>query len=290
MSVSTNGLTIYDKEIKVYEVDLKVGKDLYAKFSARAIPSPNSQAYMANVLLSYETKDPHTGEDVENSIIIGADDVMDFIDDLMNCYKNGETRSNEYSTTLATGFKVKYEMEMVRCKVPDCVTINIIDEINSNVAKYHLTLLAENIESICKAICDASDQAMDMLEANRRLDKQMTQLKNDMKAEKVHELYFEIYDENPKIYSKSKISGEYMVRTYKITARDKESKPLYSFLRNMHLTCVPLVDYRDFGKEFLGCPFVFSDEMIELGKKFIEKKKSDVHNTVDNRINKNKES
>ena len=81
-----------------------------------------------------------------------------------------------------------------------------------------------------------------------------------------------------------------MVRTYKITARDKESKPLYSFLRNMHLTCVPLVDYRDFGKEFLGCPFIFSDEMIELGKKFIEKKKSDVHDTVDDRINKNKES
>ena len=173
MSVSTNGLTIYDKEIKVYEVYLKVGKDLYAKFSARAIPSPNSQAYMANVLLSYETKDPHTGEDVENSIIIGADDVMDFIDDLMNCYKNGETRSNEYSTTLATGFKVKYEMKMIRCKVPDCVTINIIDEINSNVAKYHIALLVENIEKICKAICDASDQAMDMLEANRRLDKQM---------------------------------------------------------------------------------------------------------------------
>ena len=58
----------------------------------------------------------------------------------------------------------------------------------------------------------------------------------------------------------------------------------------MHLTCVPLVDYRDFGKEFLGCPFIFSDEMIELGKKFIEKKKSDVHDTVDDRINKNKES
>ena len=101
-----------------------------------------------------------------------------------------------------------------------------------------------------------------------------------MKAEKVHELYFEIYDENPKIYSKSKISGDYMVRTYKITARDKESKPLYSFLRNMHLTCVPLVDYRDFGKEFQNMIAKFSSMLDEHTKTIEEQVDTQLNNLL----------
>ena len=180
-------------------------------------------------------------------------------------------------------------------KKGDKVSITVYDNINGNSIKYGIDIFASDVKNVCKCINNASDQALEILVSNRRLNDQMIQLRNDMKAEKVHELYFELYDEHPKVYKIIEENAENtsegknnLVKTYKITARDKESNPLYAFLRNMHLTCVPLVDYRDFGKEFLGWPFVYSDEMIELGKKFVEKKKKDVHSTVDEKINNNK--
>jgi hypothetical protein len=142
-----------------------------------------------------------------------------------------------------------------------------------------------HIKAVCDCIMSAVSQALDMLECNRNLEKQMTTLKNDMKLEKVHELYFELYDAEPKMYSTSILDDKkFWSKTYKITARDENSNPLYAFLRNMHLTCVPMVDYRDYGKEFLCCPFIYSDEMIEIGKQFVAEREKDAHNTVNSKI------
>lgn len=295
--MTLNGLTIYDKNIIKYSTELKNnnGDSNYVKFIAAAIPSPNSQTNTANVLLEFDINPSKIkdGDNSDSSIIIGCDDTMDFIDDLMSCNNEGEDRDRDYEVYLATGFKVKYKFIMK--KKDDKVSITVYDNINGNSIKYGIDIFASDVKNVCKCINNASDQALEILVSNRRLNDQMIQLRNDMKAEKVHELYFELYDEHPKVYKIIEENAENtsegknnLVKTYKITARDKESNPLYAFLRNMHLTCVPLVDYRDFGKEFLGCPFVYSDEMIELGKKFVEKKKKDVHSTVDEKINNKK--
>ena len=288
-----NGFTIYDKNIVKYSTALRK-ESMYENFVAAAIPSPNSQINTANVLLEFDKVKSllKEGDNADSSIILGCDDTMDFIDDIMSCYKNGDIAEREYDVGLATGFRAKYTIKMERFNSGTNTTIVILritDKINSNELHYSISIFDQDIKSVCTCINSAADQAMGILEANRKLDKQMIQLKNDMKAEKVHELYFEIYDEHPKLYNNTSTSNLVTIRTYKITARDKESRPLYSFLRNMHLTCVPLVDYRDYGKEFLGCPFVFSDEMIEFGKKFVESKKQDVKATVNERT-KSKES
>jgi hypothetical protein len=202
------------------------------------------------------------------------------------------TNHSLFSTTLATNVKATYSIiydldpeNEYNDIDEEHVVLHITDTINNSQATYDIAIPIRMLKEVCDNIMKAVNQGLDMLECNRNLEKMMTTLKNDMKLEKVHELYFEIYDPEPKMYKTSILDdGKNWIKTYKITARDKNSNPLYSFLRNMHLTCVPMVDYRDYGKEFLCCPFVFSDEMIEIGKQFVKDKEKDAHETVNNKI------
>jgi hypothetical protein len=285
--MTTNGLTIYNKELIEYSAEYSLNTSTKKTLFAKAIPTPNSTAYMSNILIceEWDLGDEHK----ESSIILGSDDAMEFCNNLMHA-KNGYSSKNAFCTTLGTGTKVLYNLAFSEFETPNinypCVSINITDSLNGNSINYSILIPMTLIKDVCDNIMKAVDQSIDILNCNRNLEKQMTTLKNDMKAEKVHELYFELYDPEPKMYKKSEINGEYWPKIYKITARDKESKPLYSFLRIMNLTCVPMVDYRDYGKEFLCCPFVYSDEMIEMGKEFVKKKEGDMQTTVDKKMNK----
>ena len=112
-----NGLTIYDKNIIKYGTTLRK-ESMYENFVAAAIPSPNSQINTANVLLEFDKVKSllKEGDNADSSIILGCDDTMDFIDDLMSCYKNGDTAEREYDVGLATGFRAKYTIKMERFK------------------------------------------------------------------------------------------------------------------------------------------------------------------------------
>ena len=142
---------------------------------------------------------------------------------------------------------------------------------------------ADKVKEFCDNIIKACDQASEIYECNKNLSKQMVKLRDDMKAEKVFSLYFDILDEVPEMYKNQEMN---IVALYEITARDKDENPLYSFLRAMHLTGVPMVDYRDYGKDFLSCPFVYSDKLLKKGQDFIEKKKTGLHDYVDSKTGK----
>ena len=259
-----NTSTIYNEPIKILSV-----QSMGAEVSARAVPSPDSGAYMSNVMIMSDDGDESDGV----FIVLDKDDAQELAGEIYHAFKDHTySDSKWFKTTFITG--VTTETVVVIKGSDECVLITFKDQcikIANDVAR-----------EFCDYIIEACDQASAILQANKNLSKQMTKLKDDMKAELVHSLYFDILDEMPKMYSASKETE--VLRIYEITARDKDDKDLYSFLRIMHLTGVPMIDYRDRGGEFLSCPFTYSDKLIEKGKNFVDRKKSGLHSYVDDKI------
>ena len=259
-----NTSTIYNEPIKILSV-----QSMGAEVSARAVPSPDSGAYMSNVMIMSDNGDDSDGV----FIILDKDDAQEIAGEIYHAFKDHTySDSRWYKTTFISGVTTETIVGIKGSN--ECVMITFKDQcikITNDVAR-----------QFCDYIIEACDQASAILQANKNLSKQMTKLKDDMKAEKVHSLYFDVLDEMPKMYNAKE--GAEVLRIYEITARDKDEKDLYSFLRIMHLTGVPMIDYRDRGGEFLSCPFTYSEKLMAKGQNFVDKKKTGLHSYVDEKI------
>ena len=267
-----NSSTIYNKEIKVWKQ--QIDQDV---LSVRAVQIPNGQTFYSNIMIMDESAYTLT-------IFLDKDDAIELAGDIVHVMENHEdTITKTYNSTLEKDVKVEYHIQL-SCPTGEFVRMDTtLDEDRfGDQADAIMFISPVNIaKDFADGIVQASYQADEILEANKNLDKQMKDLKMDMKNNKVKELHFEVLDEMPKIYS----SDNKFVRIYEITPYNYEGNPTgYSFYRMMHLTNVPQVDFRDHGEEFLHCPFVYSDKMIELGKEFLKRKHDELHDYVDKKV------
>lgn len=268
-----NSNTIYNKKIEVWEQQLDTDT-----LSVRAVQIPNGDLFYSNIMIMDSIPDV-----LDMTIFLDKDDAIELAGDIMSVIKQHDKDAivnRVYTTTLASGVKAEYHIQ-VSCPTVEFVRIDTtMDEDRFGDKSDAIMFISPcNIaEDFANGIVKASDQAEEMLEANKALDKQMKDLKMDMKNNKVKELHFEILDKMPEVYS----NENQFVRIYEITPYNYEGNPTgYSFYRMMHLTNVPQVDFRDHGEEFLHCPFVYSDKMIELGKEFLKRKHDELHEYVD---------
>jgi hypothetical protein len=226
---------------------------------------------MANVMIMVEKENP-AEEDEDTYFLLDKDDVIEFAQELRHASSEEDIIELQYDTTLISGIKTTISIS-IDGGYKDSVTITI-DQ------RYTIPLPKDIINAFAECIKEAYIQAGKMHEANENLQKVMTKLRDDMKAEKVHSLYFDLLPDIPRLFENQTMD---INRIYEITARDINKKPLYSFLRIMHLTGIESVDYRDRGKEFLGCPFEYSDNVKTRGKNLIERQKQALHTYVDNK-------
>lgn len=267
-----NSSTIYNEEIKVWkqQIDTDV-------LSVRAVQIPNGQTFYSNILIMDEAAYTLT-------IFLDKDDAIELAGDIVHVMDNhDDVITKTYNSTLEKDTKVEYHIQL-SCPTGEFVRMDTtLDEDRfGDKADAIMFISPVNIaKDFADGIVQASYQADEILEANKNLDKQMKDLKMDMKNNKVKELHFEVLDEMPKIYSE----GNKFARIYEITPYNYDDNPTgYSFYRIMHLTNVPQVDFRDHGEEFLHCPFVYSDKMIELGKEFLKRKHDELHDYVDKKV------
>ena len=271
-----NSSTIYNKKIKVWEQ--QIDTDI---LSVRAVQIPNGDMFYSNIMIMDSIPDV-----LDMTIFLDKDDAIELAGDIMHVIKNfgkeDAIATRTYKTTLASGVKVEYHIQ-VSCPTGEFVRMDTSldeDRFGDNADAIMFMSPYSIAEDFAKAMVEAADQAGEMLEANKNLDKQMKDLKMDMKNNKVKELHFDVLDDMPEVYSEN----NQFVRIYEITPYNYDDKPTgYSFYRMLHLTNVPQVDFRDYGEEFLHCPFVYSDKMIELGKEFLKRKHDQLHEYVDNK-------
>lgn len=265
-----NSKTIYNEEIKVWKEQLD--QDY---LSVRAVQIPNGATFYSNIMIMNESPA------ITMTIFLDKDDALEFAGDIMHVLENnGDEIIKTYTSTLEKGIKVEYHIK-VSC--PEGLFFRMdttLDEDrfgdDSDTIMFIPSL--EVAKAFAEAIVQSSYQSSDILQANKNLDEQMKQLKLDMKHNKVKELHFDVLDDMPKIYSED----NQFARIYEITPYNYEGNPTgYSFYRIMHLTHVPQVDFRDHDPEFLSCPFVYSDKMIEMGKEFLKRKHDELHDYVD---------
>ena len=259
-----NTNTIYNEPIKILSV-----QSSGSEITARAVPSPDSGAYMSNVMIMSDDGSESGGV----FLILDKDDAQELAGEIYHAFKDHSfSESKWFKTTFIAGVTTETVVKITGSDKHVTIAFNGQSvKIENDAAR-----------QFCDYIIEACDQASGILQANKNLSKQMTKLKDDMKAELVHSLYFDVSDEMPKMYAAEEDAE--VLRIYEITARDKDGKDLYSFLRIMHLTGVPMVDYRDRRGEFLSCPFTYSDKLMEKGKKFVDRKKSGLHSYVDDKI------
>lgn len=267
-----NSSTIYDKEIEIWEKEFTD-----SKLSVRAMPTPNSKSFMANIMIIDEV-----GED-DITLVLDKDDAIEFAGELITVsMKHTEISVLEYSSTLANNIKMNYNICISRLS-EDEISIDISANISDGKAVAIMDIPVDSVREFADAIVRSCEQATDILDANKNLAKQLELLRKDMKNDKVKELHFEILDNLPKMYN----DEEDRMRIYEVIPYGYDDNPTgYSFLRIMHLTCVPAVDYRDHGNEYLMCPFIYSEKMMERGKKFLDSKKTDLHLYVDSKTGK----
>lgn len=264
-----NSSTIYNKEIKVWQQ--QIDSDV---LSVRAVQIPNGETFYSNILIMDEAAYTLT-------IFLDKDDAIELAGDIVHVIDNhDDVITKTYNSTLEKGTKLEYHIQL-SCPTGEFVRMDTTLDEDRFGDKADAIMFISPVtiaKDFADAIVQSSYQADEILEANKNLDKQMKDLKMDMKYNKVKELHFEILDEMPKIYSKD----NKFARIYEITPYNYEGNPTgYSFYRIMHLTNVPQVDFRDHGEEFLHCPFVYSDKMIELGKEFLKRKQDELHDYVD---------
>ena len=271
-----NESTIYNKKIEVWEQQIDTDT-----LSVRAVQIPNGDLFYANIMIMDSIPDV-----LDMTIFLDKDDAIELSGDIMSVVKQHDKNAivnRVYTTTLASGVKAEYHMQ-ISCPTGEFVRIDTtMDEDRFGDKSDAIMFISpcSIAEDFAAGIVKASDQAEAMLEANKNLDKQMKDLKMDMKNNKVKELHFDVLDEMPEVYSED----NQFVRIYEITPYNYEGNPTgYSFYRMMHLTNVPQVDFRDHGEEFLHCPFVYSDKMIELGKEFLKRKNDELHEYVDQKV------
>ena len=265
-----NSSTIYNEEIKVWRE--QIDRDY---LSVRAVQIPNGATFYSNIMIMNESPA------ITMTIFLDKDDAIDLAGDIVKVINDKEAViTKTYNSTLEKGIKIEYHIQL-SCPTGEFVRMDTTldeDRFGNKADAIMFISPVQLAKDFADAIVQSSYQAGDILQANKNLDEQMKQLKLDMKHDKVKELHFDVMDDMPKIYSEDNL----FARIYEITPYNYEGNPTgYSFYRIMHLTNVPQVDFRDHGSEFMHCPFVYSDKMIELGKEFLKRKHDELHDYVD---------
>lgn len=268
--------TICEKELTPSYVHLYDDKE-YPQIMIGAIATPGSKTDASNICVSLEKG---KNENDMYSFLIDSRDALDFCDYIMKADKYKDLNVMDVKSNMGEG--VYSEINIQIFGLDNYITIACGIEAEDFLFDIPKCKIMEFLNEFNKKINDAQL----VLDANKNLEKIMKNLKQDMKDGKVEYLEFDIVTDKPKVYG-DKCSGK-IVKTYSITPHGYDKKPLYTFYRNMYLTGVCNVDFRDHREEFLNCPFVYTDRMVELGKAFLARRQNDLKTFVSNKTKRKK--
>ena len=244
-----------------------------------AAPSPKPG--INNILISFMDDDLNK-VDQGTTIIIDYEDSTELVGTMLDLVNGDDiTSSYEFKTRLAPAVSFDYEIEMEKSG-DDRLKLVYTGKNKDNNEKIELMLSYNALHSVSQELLKVCDDQLVFRRADTRLNEIMTSLKDDMKAERIKELHFSMYDSKPELYSSM---YKNMMKLIEIIPYGYDDQPIgYSFLRYMHLTGALAVDFRTYGKEFLCCPFVYDDELIKLGSGFVENKQNELKEFIDGKI------
>lgn len=277
--------TIYDKKIESVCLDLENDSSIEVK----AVMNASGNVGYSNIGILYS----ETGmEDETVSILIDSSDAYDLIDYIQKAKEYEE--DNTLNAKTGIGYNQSVEDDIMISKIYDDIVlygtymgVENIDFDNPDQEKkemhYEIHIPINDVQEVLEAINEAIDIAEDILKANDNLKQIMNKMRLEMKDNKIEELHFDVYDNDPDPFNKDDLIK---IRTISITPYGYDKKPLYTFLKYMYLTGNPKIDYRDNAKEFLMCPFVYSEKLLEIGEEFMKRKQSDLDTFVQERYKK----
>ena len=277
--------TIYDKKIDSICIELENKASLEISAMMNITGNVNS----SNIKILYS----ESGMENETvSVVIDSSDAYDLVDYIQKA--NAYDEDNTLNAKTGIGYGQTVEDDIAISKIYDDIVlygtyigVEKVDFDNPDQEKkemhYEMYIPCNDVQEVLEALIEAIDVAEDILKANENLKKVMNKMKMEMKDNKIEELHFDIYDNDPDPFDKDALIK---IRTISITPYGYDKQPLYTFLRYMYLTGNPKIDYRDNAKEFLMCPFVYSEKLLEVGKDFMKRKQGDLDAFVKERYSK----
>lgn len=283
MEVLSN--TIYDKKIETSYIEL----ENEASLEVSAMMNISGNVNSSNIKILYSESGM---EDETINVIMDSSDVYDLLDYIQKANAYGE--DNALNAKTGIGYGQSVEDNIAISKIDDDIVlygtyigVEELDLDNPDQEKkelhYEIHIPCNDVWEVLEALTEAIDVAEDILKANENLKKVMNKMKLEMKDNKIEELHFDIYDNDPVPFDKDALIK---IRTISITPYGYDKQPLYTFLRYMYLTGNPKIDYRDNAKEFLMCPFVYSEKLLEVGQEFMKRKQGDLDAFVKERYSK----
>ena len=277
MDVISN--TIYIKSIECYSIDLENGSSLEIK----PIMNISGSTYASNIGILYSESGI---EDDTISLVVDSSDVYDLMDYIQKANEYDEDNTLNAKTSI--GYNQSVEDDIMISKVYDDIVlygtymgVEEIDFDNPDQERkemnYEIHIPENDVSEVLENLNEAIEVAEAILQANDNLKKIMNKMRLEMKDNKIEELHFDVYDNDPAPFPKDDLIK---IRTISITPYGYDKKPLYTFLRYMYLTGNPKIDYRDNAKDFLMCPFVYSDKLVKIGEEFMKRKQSDLDTFV----------
>lgn len=246
--------------------------------------APSSDSGISNIIISFMDNDVKKIEEESTTIIIDYQDATELIGTMLELVNGSDEYSSyEFKTRLSATVSFDYLIEMEKVD-DDKLKLIYSGKNKDNSNKIEIMISYDALTCVSQELLKVCDDQFEFRRADTRLNEIMTSLKDDMKAEKVKELHFSIYDDKPELYESMYNN---MMKLIEITPYGYDDKPIgYSFLRYMHLTGALAVDFRTYGKDFLCCPFVYDDKLIEMGSRFVDNKTDELKEFVDNKMRK----
>ena len=283
MEVLSN--TIYDKKIETSYIEL----ENEASLEVSAMMNISGNVNSSNIKILYSESGM---EDETINVVMDSSDAYDLLDYIQKA--NAYDEDNTLNARTGIGYGQSVEDDIAISKIDDDIVlygtymgVEELDLDNPDQEKkelhYEIHIPCNDVQEVLEALTEAIDVAEDILKANENLKKVMNKMKLEMKDNKIEELHFDIYDNDPDPFDKNDLIK---IRTISITPYGYDKQPLYTFLRYMYLTGNPKIDYRDNSVEFLMCPFVYSEKLLEIGEEFMKRKQGDLDAFVKERYSK----
>ena len=283
MEVLSN--TIYDKKIEPSYIEL----ENEASLEVSAMMNISGNVNSSNIKILYSESGM---EDETINVVMDSSDAYDLLDYIQKA--NAYDEDNTLNARTGIGYGQSVEDDIAISKIDDDIVlygtymgVEELDLDNPDQEKkemhYEIYIPCNDVQEVLEALTEAIDVAEDILKANENLKKVMNKMKLEMKDNKIEQLHFDIYDNDPVPFDKDALIK---IRTISITPYGYDKQPLYTFLRYMYLTGNPKIDYRDNSVEFLMCPFVYSEKLLEIGEEFMKRKQGDLDAFVKERYSK----
>lgn len=283
MEVLSN--TIYNKKIEPAYIEL----ENEASLEVSAMMNISGNVNSSNIKILYSESGM---EDETINVVMDSSDAYDLLDYIQKA--NAYDEDNTLNARTGIGYGQSVEDDIAISKIDDDIVlygtymgVEELDLDNPDQEKkelhYEIHIPCNDVREVLEALTEAIDVAEDILKANENLKKVMNKMKLEMKDNKIKELHFDIYDNDPVPFDKDALIK---IRTISITPYGYDKQPLYTFLRYMYLTGNPKIDYRDNSVEFLMCPFVYSEKLLEVGQEFMKRKQGDLDAFVKERYSK----